>query len=132
MTSVLAGVLRTTFGALLPLSLDCYCILDLGAVTAAAAGLAETVFSLGGDARFGSSDFDIRALARVASFLGFAAAGFFSAASLTSKVDFFAGLTILGFLALSFRTLAGLLGFLIGLLLGSFATFFGDISFLNS
>jgi hypothetical protein len=108
--------LWTTFGALFPLSLDYYCGLDLSAVTAAAAGLAETVFSLGGDARFGSSDFDSRALARVASFLDFAAADFFSAAGFNTKVDFFAVLTIFGFLALSFRTLAGLLGFLIGLL----------------
>jgi hypothetical protein len=71
---------------------------------------------LGGDERYGSSDFDSRALARVASFLGYAAASFFSAAGFTTKIDFFAGLTILGFLALSFRTLVGLFGFLIGLL----------------
>jgi hypothetical protein len=79
--------------------------------------LARTAFSLDKEACFGSFDFDTRALAREASFLGFLVAGFLSATSLaTTELALFTALRILGPLALSFRTLIGFAGFLIGLL----------------
>jgi len=47
------------------------------------------------------------------------------------SVGFLVGAAALGFLDFSLRDLAGLAGFLICLLCGSLATFFGDSDFLT-